>query len=235
MTVKLLAVSKQCICRILIGVVALVATGVASAQVTYTYTGKNFTSFLSNCCVTSSPTGSNPYSSSDFVSGSFMVNSALTDGSHVFGIDLPGSGLSFSFSDGRLIADTAGGDAGTVNGFLNLTVLSGTITNWYVNINVLESPYSWVKIRTQWDGNYGTDFGSKQILIGGPYSDINTMVGIGTYDQYRGGVGDGVDGYVPGTWAMAAAVPEPETYAMLLAGLGFLGFMARRRRKNQAA
>ena len=27
-----------------------------------------------------------------------------------------------------------------------------------------------------------------------------------------------------------AAIPEPETYAMLLAGLGLLGFIARRRK-----
>jgi hypothetical protein len=31
------------------------------------------------------------------------------------------------------------------------------------------------------------------------------------------------------------AIPEPETYAMLLAGLGLLGFMARRRKQNVAA
>jgi hypothetical protein len=29
-----------------------------------------------------------------------------------------------------------------------------------------------------------------------------------------------------------SAVPEPETYAMLLAGLGFVGFMARRKRRS---
>jgi hypothetical protein len=32
----------------------------------------------------------------------------------------------------------------------------------------------------------------------------------------------------------AAAVPEPETYAMLLAGLSLLGFMARRRKQRAA-
>ncbi|MBI5659432.1 MAG: DUF1566 domain-containing protein [Nitrosomonadales bacterium] len=38
----------------------------------------------------------------------------------------------------------------------------------------------------------------------------------------------------PGNSAAVSAVPEPETYAMLLAGLGLLGFTARRK-KNRAA
>lgn len=32
--------------------------------------------------------------------------------------------------------------------------------------------------------------------------------------------------------AWVAAVPEPETYAMMLAGLGLMGWMARRRKKT---
>lgn len=35
--------------------------------------------------------------------------------------------------------------------------------------------------------------------------------------------------------SMVAAVPEPETYAMFLAGLGAMGFVARRRQKLQQA
>ena len=38
-----------------------------------------------------------------------------------------------------------------------------------------------------------------------------------------------------GNAAIFAPIPEPETYAMLLAGLGLMGFVARRRRQNAAA
>jgi len=36
-------------------------------------------------------------------------------------------------------------------------------------------------------------------------------------------------------WYVPTPIPEPETYAMLLAGLGLMGFVARRRRLMHAA
>ena len=44
---------------------------------------------------------------------------------------------------------------------------------------------------------------------------------------YSWAVRDGDVAYVS---PIVAAIPEPETYTMLLAGLGLLGFMARRRK-----
>jgi hypothetical protein len=54
-----------------------------------------------------------------------------------------------------------------------------------------------------------------------------------SYDVFQGGSSTSVPA-VSGVYSSqhVASVPEPESYAMLLAGLGALGFMARRRKSN---
>ena len=53
----------------------------------------------------------------------------------------------------------------------------------------------------------------------------------GNYYLAVGGLSNGEQGGIYTGAISVTAVPEPETYAMMLAGLGALGFLARRRRK----
>ena len=50
-----------------------------------------------------------------------------------------------------------------------------------------------------------------------------------------GSLADGATASFGYTYTFATPVPEPETYAMLLAGLGLMGFVARRRQRKLAA
>jgi hypothetical protein len=69
---------------------------------------------------------------------------------------------------------------------------------------------------------FGAGFGNN--LVGLAASASDATGGLETF--FVAGVGDG--GVINPT-----AVPEPETYATLLSGLGLLGFIAWRRKRNQ--
>ncbi|NRT58132.1 PEP-CTERM sorting domain-containing protein [Sphaerotilus uruguayifluvii] len=71
--------------------------------------------------------------------------------------------------------------------------------------------------------NAVTDWGSTPVHV--TYG-FNGTAGT-SYHLYFSGFGTGV---VLDNVAVTAAVPEPETFAMMLAGLGAIGFMSRRRR-----
>ena len=66
----------------------------------------------------------------------------------------------------------------------------------------------------------------------------DAKTGVVQWNKNVGGVNIGTYGYFTIdtiTYNGVTAVPEPETYAMLLAGLGFIGVMARRRNRKAAA
>jgi hypothetical protein len=52
--------------------------------------------------------------------------------------------------------------------------------------------------------------------------------------SYLGGTVENSNGFGGVTYSALAPVPEPETYAMMLAGLGLMGFMVRRRKNEEA-
>src|SRR5450830_1959721 len=106
-------------------------------------------------------------------------------------------------------------------------------------------------------GGYG-NFGQYNVLYNFYEAQNITLNGVGLYGSVlaplatvSGGNGQINGNVVVGNWnsnvqvnsnhyftptnvaGLVSAVPEPETYAMLLAGLGMIGFMARRR-KNKA-
>jgi hypothetical protein len=60
----------------------------------------------------------------------------------------------------------------------------------------------------------------------GLHSGINTL----TFDVYNESGPSGLRVNFNGTGSVLNPVPEPETYAMMLAGLGMMGFIARRRK-----
>lgn len=64
----------------------------------------------------------------------------------------------------------------------------------------------------------------------GPTTVTYTLAGVAgeSYHLYVSGFGDGMT--IGDVSVIAAPVPEPESYAMMFAGLGVLGFMGRRRK-----
>lgn len=89
---------------------------------------------------------------------------------------------------------------------------NGSYTALNVNVNGGDHLYAGTSTPTTYTFNFTTG------ATGG--SQLLTFSSVG---------GDGYSGAVLDNVSLTAAVPEPETYAMLLAGLGLLGFMLRRK------
>jgi len=103
---------------------------------------------------------------------------------------------------------------------------------------------------SSWDAPTISAYGASDNLLGA--FDLAALAPISTpggYNEfsYRGIFSDSADiksirfggAYIllaatPNGQPVIPAVPEPETYAMLLVGLGFVGFIARRKNRNSA-
>jgi probable HAF family extracellular repeat protein len=68
---------------------------------------------------------------------------------------------------------------------------------------------------------------------GGGMTDVNSLVSLPGGAVLTNATGINNLGQIAAN--SATSIPEPETYAMLLAGLSLLGFIARRRKTAQAA
>jgi len=61
------------------------------------------------------------------------------------------------------------------------------------------------------------------------FGGLDSVNSFGDYFVHIAGISSGTAGY-NGTLSLVSPVPEPEVYGMLLAGLGLMGFVARRRK-----
>lgn len=177
-------------------------------------------------CAANAATYSSPGSVETAIPGSFTwaINTTVADPLASLSFVLQGyksvDGLN-SFSD-LFTVNVNGNKLGS--GYFNLG--GGGITKWtgvgsYVNSN----PDS----TKDFKGGITTFSGLKFALNAG----LNTITFSYTPDGALNGPGG--QGFADESWKIASAsvtaVPEPETYAMLLAGLGVMGAIARRRKQ----
>jgi hypothetical protein len=163
------------------------------ADVTYTYTGQDFTDVY----------GSDPYSTSDHLSGWISEPTALTPGEHDYVGILP----DFSFTDGRYTIDSAN------SGFSLLSLFvepSGQIDTWFFIFDATDAV-----------------FGSCESVQS--FFDCSSGVQDFTFDQVSNSGGDNSDS--PGTWTQGA-VPEPASALLFVSGMmGVMGLVRITKRK----
>jgi hypothetical protein len=112
------------------------------------------------------------------------------------------------------LLDSTGAQFLTAQGVSNWNGASGL--NWAVGPGTY-----WVGFEVQGNDSFGGT-----APIGAPSPLARYAFNDGGFSGYRGMTGDALGVQIDAT---VAAVPEPATLSMLLAGIGLMGFMARRR------
>jgi hypothetical protein len=109
---------------------------------------------------------------------------------------------------------------------LNVYNAAGTLTPFTAN---LDKPYSFADTFTG-AGNSGFVFA----LTSSEASALQAVFAPGDRVGLSASASNATGGFETfsvGNSPTVAAVPEPETYALILGGLGFVGFIARRRKR----
>jgi hypothetical protein len=128
---------------------------------------------------------------------------------------------------------------GAGQSFLSLSFTVDTSADWTFNGGTSNSSYASIGLMdtTTNDSIFLTKsddpspgYGIFQGTLAAGHQYRFTMFAVGSYDLG----GDVGGGYASGRFAVSevAPIPEPETYAMMLAGLGLLGLMSRRRQRQ---
>jgi hypothetical protein len=155
----------------------------------------------------------------------------------VFGADK--TGLDFgnveagATGHGSIAIINSSTDYGYGDSLTGLTLLGANFTGAHASLFSLDSFMAGTVLSTMEWMNLDFSFSPTMGLAAGTYfADLTLRTDEGSY---FGGAGKSYTFHLSGTVpAHTAPIPEPETYAMLLAGLGLVGFVARRRRQNRA-
>jgi PEP-CTERM motif len=232
-----------------VGLLALVALSAAvAAPVTYRFsTGPEASAFPE----VSGLFGGGATASGTFVYDSASPNTLVTSGLSVYGAFSPGSpvapsfssltgligGLAFSDAQGvALVANDTFDNGGSLVDFFGLNADPSAASSSTRNIDGFSiGGYALTNVRLFWIETQQTpalipDFLSSTDLPSSPPS-FSGRLALDFSNSSTGAAAGSVffDGLT------VTPVPEPETYAMLLAGLGLLGVAAYRRRDSQLA
>ena len=127
------------------------------------------------------------------------------------GYDGVGSEYGSSYARLDVWGSQPSGDGGSQNSSASFNAYAGDTATW-----------TWNDVTQQYDYVYSGQQQSFSGVLSGAYVNATATDKLGYFMATTQ-----VSGY-----SSIAAVPEPETYAMLLAGLGLVGTMARRRRRS---